>query len=356
MKKLFFTVTVFASILTFESCKRKVDIETNFPAKPVSVAQAKADGKLLEVFNANAPQAESTSFDASVGTSFTNSKGTTYTIDPDIFVKQDGSPVTGEVTVKVREISRVSEMILADKPTVTNDGQMLESFGEFKVDAIQGTDILKLKEAAVVRITVVVRDTINVGMAKGIPMWDGDTIAQTALKGYNYVNEEVTVVKEYVIRKGIDWTLKADVATQLGSRLNMTIDKLGTWHNCDALFSDGAKTTVIGYYNNVFNESSSASNLLFFKRAGTNTLIKLCTNVIDGPSDKQGYLSYQNSFPIGMFGSFIAIVYKDGKFYTAIKDVTIAPESGKTFMGIDFTLTERTEAEMLDDINLMNSK
>ena len=32
------------------------------------------------------------------------------------------------------------------------------------------------------------------------------------------------------------------------------------------------------------------------------------------------------------------------------------PESGKSFMGVDFALTERTETEMLDDISLMNSK
>ncbi len=356
MKKIFFTVTVLSTLLATQSCKRKVDIETDFPEKPASVSTKQADGKLLEVFNANAPKTESTTFDAATGVVFTNSKGTIYTIDPNIFVKQDGTPVTGNVTVKVKEISEVSEMILGDKPTVTKDGQLLESFGEFKIDAVQGTDVLKLKTAAVVRVQVVRRDTIN-GNTKGIPMWDGDTISQSILKGYNYVNEDVIVVKEYILRKGIDWVQTTDIATTNGSTLNLAIDKLGVWRNCDALVTAAAKTTVIGYFNNVFNDSTSASNLLFFKTSKTNTLVKLCTNILAGPNDKKGYLSYQNSFPIGIKGTFIAIVYKGGKFYTYITDeMTIAPETGKTFIGIDFTLAVRTEAQLLADIQSMNLK
>ena len=86
-------------------------------------------------------------------------------------------------------------------------------------------------------------------------------------------------------------------------------------------------------------------------------MVKLYNKIISAPVGKEGLLSYQNSFPIGIEGTFLAITTKDGKFYAEMKDVTIgAPASGKTYFPVSFNLAEVTEAGLLSLIQQLNTK
>lgn len=362
MKKQLIATLFCGSIALFFSCQKKSAITYDYPPKP---ERSTSDNKLKEVFATAALAPQSFKVDATTGGSFTTRNGSTYTIPPDIFVHQDNSPVTGEVEVIVKELFAASQMILNDKPTVTRDGQLLQSFGEFKVDAKQGTDVLKLKTNAVVPVAVPVRRDTLQGRKQEIPMWDGDTLANYTTSGHDFENNPVTVTQLLPFAKGIDWTANGKYAVEGPSSLSLTIDKLGVWRNCDALYSNAAaKTTVICYFTNVFDATQLSSsyqgiepNLLFFKKKGLNTLVKLYNRILNAPEGKNGFLSYQNSFEIGMQGTFLAIVYKDSKFYAASQDVVIgAPETGKSFYGVSLILKEVTQAEMLALIATMDTK
>jgi hypothetical protein len=97
--------------------------------------------------------------------------------------------------------------------------------------------------------------------------------------------------------------------------------------------------------------------MLFFKKAGTNTLINYSTMILNPAAGKEGFLSYQNSMPIGTSGTFLAISAKEGKFYAEMKDVTfVTPAAGKDFISYSFSLSEVSETQLLNLINQMSTK
>jgi hypothetical protein len=145
---------------------------------------------------------------------------------------------------------------------------------------------------------------------------------------------------------------------------SFNLDSLGQWRNCDALMNDPRpKTTAFGYFTNQWSSQSSSSylggeaSMLFFKVKQQNTLVKLTGKIMTSVLGKEGLYSYQNSFPIGMEGTFMAITFKNGKVYAEMKDVTIAaPASGKTYFPVSFSLNEVTEAQLLSLIQQLNTK
>src|SRR5690606_4963737 len=143
-----------------------------------------------EFFEKYAPQSETFTLDASAGGTLTLSSGTTITFPANAFVKPDGSPVSGNVSVSAKDILTAGDMILANKPTITSSGEMLESFGEIIVQASKNDTVLRMSPAVQQRPATV---TVPVGLADGskreAPMWEGDTTISYTNNGYNHENE-----------------------------------------------------------------------------------------------------------------------------------------------------------------------
>src|SRR5687768_12040604 len=60
------------------------------------------------------------------------SQGAKLYLPPNGFVTPDGSPVSGNIQVSIKEIYTPMEMIINNMPTVS-DGRLLESGGEFQI-------------------------------------------------------------------------------------------------------------------------------------------------------------------------------------------------------------------------------
>ena len=92
--------------------------------------------------------------DAAVGGVITGTQGTQVTFQPNSF-GLSGTPVTGNVTVKLIEIYDKASMLLKDKSTLgkraNGDKEALKSAGEFYIDAEQGANDLELLEMASVQ-------------------------------------------------------------------------------------------------------------------------------------------------------------------------------------------------------------
>ena len=355
-KQIIVVALLFSALL---SCKKKTDINYDFPPKPERKAAIENENKLAEIFAENAVKGETFTVDAATGGIFNTSKGSSYIIPPNIFVFKDGTPVTGNVDLNIKEITTPAEMILADKPTVTKDGSILQSFGEFKVTASQKAVpvIIDARQKATINVNVrnVVRDSIR--QSQEIPMWDGDTIVNYVLEGRDFENNETTLEFQQPFRKGIDWTANGNTAIASGGMINFPLSKLGTWANCDVLIPTVNATTLITYLTNVYNDSSTAANVVFVKVKGINSLIKIVSPILNPPAGKAGFISYQNRFNQGLEGTAFAIVYKGGKLYTGTKEFTVGtPASGKSFYGVDITLEEVTEDQMLAQVAAMNNK
>src|SRR5262245_22466281 len=64
-------------------------------------------------FTKHAPLVQVFDVDAVAGTSFTGSKGTQVSFPPNAFVDANNNPVTGNVTVKFRELYDKKDMLLS---------------------------------------------------------------------------------------------------------------------------------------------------------------------------------------------------------------------------------------------------
>jgi hypothetical protein len=202
MKKIFLPLAFVAlTILGVVSCKKNDN-----PAIPGIDDQASA--QLMQAFfEKHAPKTEAFSFDASAGGTITLKSGTKITFPANAFVKPDGSPVTGAITVSAKDILKAGDMILANKPTITASGEMLESFGEIIVKASRNDTALRINPVVVQRPpTVMVPIGTATGAKRDIPMWDGDTTVSYTNNGYNHDNQPTSVTVTYSVSKGIDWS------------------------------------------------------------------------------------------------------------------------------------------------------
>jgi len=347
---------VTAAILSVTACKKS--------DTPTPQQNNNADGQAMADFRKeHGPAFENFTVDAAAGAVLTSSSGTTYTIPAGAFQTKAGAAVTGSVTVSVKEVNSAADMILSDKPTLTRDGKMLISYGEFFIKAAQGNQDLQLKKDSGIKVAVRAKPN-----GQEIPMWSGDSTTTTTLSGYNHLNVAVTLSIQTPVRSGILWDQLSTngYAFFNGSNgtLNFTIDSLVQWRNCDAIVSNSdPRTTVLGYFASHYNSATQQDymgdqpTILYFKPHNQNTLIKLYDVILNAPAGYQGFYSYQNSMPIGLQGTFLAMSTINGKFYADMKDVTIAaPAGSNNYTTFTFDPVEVSESAMVSMILSMNSK
>lgn len=359
MKKQFSAPAVIflAAAISMVSCKKNNDAQAS--------QNSNADGQLLASFlQKNAPSFQSFSVDAATGGTVTTSKGTKFVIPANIFVTASGAPVTGAVSFSVKEIKDVSDMILGDKPTLTSDGRLLVSYGEFFTKASQNNQDLQIKKDSAIKVQVRAKPA---GNGQDIPIWSGDSTITTTLNGYDYQNNPASVTIQTAVNKGVVWNQVAASYAFFNSgngSLDFKLDSLMKWVNCDGLYNlPGTKTTVMGYFATNFNPQTSTNyggeqpTMLFFKPTGQTTVAKFYNVIMNAPAGYEGLHSYQASIVIGQQGTFLAMSVKNGKFYAEMKDVTIGtPAGSNNYTTVTFNPQEVTESAMLALVNQMNSK
>jgi hypothetical protein len=198
-------------------------------------------------------------------------------------------------------------------------------------------------------------------------MWSGDSSVTTTLSGYDYLNAAVTLSIQTSVHTGIQWDqLTAGYAFFNGSNgtLDFSIDSLVQWRNCDAILSNSdPKTTVLCYFTSHYNNQTTTDymgdqpTMLYFKPRYQNTLIKFYNTILNAPAGYQGLLSYQNTIPVGMEGTFLAMSTINGKFYAQMIDTTIAaPTGSNNYTTLSFDPQEVSESTMVSLITQMNAK
>jgi hypothetical protein len=339
--------------------------DANLSANVLAAAPDPSGVRLHEFLRSNGPAFETFNVSAQQGESFVTKSGKKYTIPRNSLLNPDGSPATGIVSISVKEISNASNMIFADRPTATSTGQALESFGEFFVVAKQGANTLKLRGDSGIRVQAPAKAN-----DQRIPMWNGDTTVTRDISGYNYLNQFITISTQVSANKGVDWQQVTNPASAYalfdGSNgtLNFRLDSLIKWTNCDRLYSNpNPKTTVLAYFNTNYNPATGTSfggeepSMLYFKPTGVNSIIKFYNTIFTPPAGYQGFLSYQNTIPIGQSGTFLAISSIAGQFYAEQKDVVIsAPAPGLIYTTVTFNPAPISAAALVALINTMNTK
>ncbi len=327
--------------------------------------------KIAAFFDKHARKKESFAINITEGGEIVTAKGTKISFPPGSISTKSGSPVSGNVNIKVLDVFEVQDMILNNKPTITVKGEQLISYGEIIVEAEQGGEELAINGRANNGVRVAFPIGFNNvgddgGEMKEIPLWEGTNVDTSLLQisGYNHENQSTSISQEFYSYPGLTWADIPGLGTATNNETSFMLDELGAWRNCDVLINDGRpKTTVLCYLGDFFNNKTGTNYLgmepssVFFKLKGQNTLIKLYDVILNPLSGKEGFLSYQNTFAVGSEGSFLAISSKNDRFYAQLKEnVTIAPASGKNYVGLAFDMQEVSETQLLALINEMKNK
>jgi len=286
-------------LVLFASCIDNNDSE---------VFEPQPDGEALAArFENNRVNAvQEFTLDASIGGIITGTEGTKVTFQPNSF-GLNGTPVTGNVTVKLIEIYDKASMLLKDKSTLgrraNGDKEALKSAGEFFIEAIQGTNDLELLEMA----TITSRPVDFADLDGGMRVFRGDDTNGDwveADENEDGINDDVEIRDG----QGAD----GEFATY-----NYDIGDFG-WTNLDRWYSfTGPKTELFIDVPDGFNQDNSA---VYLSYDGEPTAL---ARMDTWNSSLEMFTEHYGLIPIGLEVHIIMVAEIDGQLNYAIQGTTI---------------------------------
>ena len=209
----------------------------------------------------------------------TTTAGNKIYIPDNAFVTKTGTPVTGEVSVSVKEYLTPYDMIMNNMPTMAN-GVPLESGGEFRISATKNNQELELASGKFVRIQM--KGSNNNGMQ----VFNGTEDTQG----------------------NVNWTLNqtpgnivvGDSTLFAGSSLFS--NSMG-WLNCDKFYNE----PTVKFRANPVNAPSGDSINVFVHLTGKNTIVKM--------SWTRGLPYFESDKLLAVPSTFVGISVRNGRFY-----------------------------------------
>ncbi|MBN8702832.1 MAG: hypothetical protein J0M08_07190 [Bacteroidetes bacterium] len=267
---------------------------------------------LESFFKANAAQRQSFRIQNSQYQSITGSKGTILTFRPNTFVNANGSAVTGEVEIFLREIYDKADMILSNKPTMATDG-ILVSGGEISVEAFQNGNELKLAPGM----------TISASFPKNgteLPMKYFDGQEEDGQVLWTLGDTTITV------QDSSNYCMPAYYCLELEDV---------NWANCDYYFNDPRPLTDIEI--EVPENMNDTNTAVFLVPDNDNIVIRLYEFNNGKFSVGWGY-----QVPVGLKGTLVAISEINGNFSSAFLHTTITQNHYQSLVFSPTTLAQFT--------------
>ncbi len=295
-----------ATCLTFTGCKKSEE-ESPAPATTIKDFFEKTEVK-SQTFTINTDNGQS---------SITGEEGTKVTFPENAFTTIDGTPVTGAVSIELKEIYEKSDMVLSERPT-SSDGKLLISGGEIFINATANGQELQLAENTSILVELATTD-----LEEGMGLFTGseeDSVfnwtpvpidsSQVAVNDSNWVNDTIP-------------TYYYDPSHYI-----FTINTLH-WINCDA------------FYNSTNNANLSITYT--GEPSINNTKVYLIFRDINSVLQPSAYNSIFSvgALPVGQDITIVVIGIKDGNEYFASKDITL-----DTDITVNLDLVQSSESEI----------
>lgn len=336
MKTLKLSSLVLAAAMLFTvACKKDKESANNGVVNLANNAH-----QFVDAFG---PKAQLSTIDASaLPKTITLAGGTKVTI-PAGSLKIGGAAVTGSVTVQVIEVLKRSDVVFFGSNTNHISGAPLASDGFIYVDIKSNGQSVDRFLGAPLKIEIPAKragvtqlwEGVN---ANGVPLVPGEAnqMAWQAPKrdtanggGNGGAPQEVAPVNGFY---SFNWGTTG-------------------WVNCDMLYAyTNPKTTMtVTVANNpgamASYHSFSGETYVFFCAKNSPVAAQLYT-----PAGANTVKSYDNSMPIGIEGKMLAFSVKDGKYYLAQQEITIAANHTLTL-----TLAEVSEAAVQAAISSLDT-
>ncbi|MBC7486167.1 MAG: hypothetical protein H7282_05400 [Cytophagaceae bacterium] len=312
----FLLALVSAACLTFTGCKKNNE-ESPAPATTINDFFEKNDVP-KQSFTVNLDHTNAT---------ISGEQGTVITFPKSAFVTKNGSPVTGDISVTVKEIYTKSDMILSDRAT-TSDGELLLSGGEIYIGAFSNGDTLRLASGTNILIELpassvdtemqLFAGSESNGQFNWMPV--NTTSSSVPVTSTNWVNDSSA-------------TLYSSQSSYIFST-----SKLG-WINCDRFYSFPVKTKISLSYTNGGTIDNTAAYIVF---KNLNSIARFYEHSTNGV-----FRSAQT--PVGEDIMIVVISTKDGKQYFATKETTITED-----LSLTLELTEASDESIKTALESLN--
>lgn len=270
------------------------------------------------------------------------SKGTKVYIGAGTLRTMSGKPVTGNVTLELKEVTELSDMILNNAPTISN-GQILTSGGEFFVSASQNGESLLLAEDANFFISAPAprgtTDSMNIFTGRdslGTIVWkpvQTDTVNSRVIIPADSTQNRWDTAAYY---QNLDWA----IVNKLNSYV-VRCTQFG-WINLDYFVS----------YPNICSLTASCDNIykttytkVYFAIPATNSVGSFNIN-----SNLDFYCSY---LPDDTELNIIALNYHDEKYYICITNHIVNCDLNLNIADLNFIEIQESEIEnYISQINI----
>lgn len=301
-----------------------------------------SDNSFNNYFASQRNKSQKFTFNTNNDTVIVGNKGTKVYIGGQTLRTMSGQPVTGNVTVELKEVTELSDMILNNAPTVSN-GQILTSGGEIYVSASQNGEQLTLANNASFFISVAApngtTDSMNVFTGRdssGIVVWtpvQADTVNSRVIIPADSTQNRWDTSAYY---QSVDWAIVNKVneyvvkCTQFG------------WINCDyfASYPDicSLTTTCDTLYKTTYTK-------VYFTIPATNSVGNFYIN-----SNLDFFCDY---LPNHTQLNIVALNYHDGKYYVAITNHVVTCGSNLNVADLAFIEVQESQIESyLSQINI----
>jgi hypothetical protein len=153
------------TVISLASCRKDTAVTTPTP-QPTQGQYT----SLSAIFSDATVKSKSVTIDAATGGSFYGKDGTRFVVQPNSLIKPDGTPVTGNVDIEIREYLKRSDMLFSKVLPISN-GQPLVSGGEVFFNPKQNGQQLLLKDGMYMQANIPQAKPAPAGMDLFIGEW-----------------------------------------------------------------------------------------------------------------------------------------------------------------------------------------
>ena len=316
MKKLNFSAFAVLTIaLIFSSCEKEPTVVT-FPSQAGPIMTSQTQGFFEENIK-NETEKWNVIPDSTYQTLVT-SNNYFVRFNHNTFTYSNGQAIVGDFTVEIVDVLTKKDMLKLNRPTFTNDGELLVSGGVIYLNAHQNGQQLSINNNAPVMVSIPTDEGTPMKYFNGIVAGNNDFGWDESLE------DEVTIFTP----NDTSW-----IGNNNSLSYNFTMDSFG-WINCDFFYNS---TTPLTGVNVILPEKHNGSNTYVFIYYSD---INSVANMDDYNFDSNFDLGTGYSTPVGLDVTFVTISEVNDTFYydltnTAIIDnhleeidsLTIASES-----------------------------
>lgn len=310
-----------------------VCLATITACKKDDASTTKTTSNLKNVFAQTRVASQQFTIDGASYQTITGAKGTKIYFFSGSLKHRNGSPVTGNVDIELKEIYSLGDMILSNATTTTTNGRRLESGGELFLKATQGGEELLVNNTNPPIIQFPVNSPVS-----GMQLFNGrfapnDSVAQDSTLLWDSIPNGGGQVVQDTVGAGGGFT---QYYYQFG------LDSFG-WSNCDRFWSNtGAGTAVQIKLPNDFDNTNTSVFMIF-----TAEHTAAPSDTYDATNHICGFHSDGNT-PIGISVSIVAISEKNGQYYSSIVSTTTVAN-----MLVTLTMTPTTLADIKTQVALL---